>query len=298
MAPSRTQHHKLSAALLIGTLAIASLLSTAQANHATAHESFQHSPEFLAHHGAMQPKAASEQPPKLGVAISALSATELERMSLEYGVRVAKVIEGSIAEAAGVRTGDIITDLSGRPAYSPERLQHLVGKVEGDAVVSVRRDGQAVELSATFTKPTLSGKPMLGVRIQAMTNDLKEAFGATDDRGVLISQVKKGSGAALAGLKAGDVIVAIGGKAVTSVSDIYAAVNGQSPGDSLSLTYLRDRQQQQTEASLSAIASSAHPHAAGHNGTSKHGKHGSRFHGSYGKHPHHGCQAWQGQRRS
>lgn len=298
MKPSRTQQHKLSAALVIGTLAIASLMSTAQANHATAHESFRHSPEFLAHHGAMQPKAMSEQPAKLGVAISALSTAELEQMSLEYGVRVAKVIDGSIAEAAGVLAGDIITDLSGRPAYSPERLQHLVGKVEGDAVVSVQRDGEAVELQATFAKPTMAGKPMLGVRIQAMTDELKEAFGATDDRGVLISQVKKGSGAALAGLKAGDVIVAIGGKAVTSVSDIYAAVNGQSPGDTLSLTYLRDRQQQQTEASLSAIASNPHPRAAGHHGMSKHGKHGSRFHGSYGKHPHHGCQTWKGQRHS
>ena len=58
--------------------------------------------------------------------------------------------------------------------------------------------------------------------------------------GAQISQVKSGSPAASAGLKAGDVITAFGGQAIQSPQDLTAAVGAKAPGDKVTVTYVRN----------------------------------------------------------
>ena len=45
-----------------------------------------------------------------------------------------------------------------------------------------------------------------------------------------------------AGLKAGDVITGLGGKSVSTASELRAAINARRPGDSVTLTYRRGGQ--------------------------------------------------------
>ena len=48
-----------------------------------------------------------------------------------------------------------------------------------------------------------------------------------------------GSGAAKAGLQAGDVVTAVGHRPVTSSTELTAAVRSQAPGDTVTITYRR-----------------------------------------------------------
>ena len=65
----------------------------------------------------------------------------------------------------------------------------------------------------------------LGVTVQSLTDDLQEYFGAKNG-GALVSSVAKESAAAKAGIKAGDVIVSINGKAVADADQLIDEIEG------------------------------------------------------------------------
>ena len=65
---------------------------------------------------------------------------------------------------------------------------------------------------------------------------------ATSTNGAAIGQVRPDTPAAKAGLKAGDVVTALGGKSISTASELRAAINAKRPGDSVSLTYRRGGQ--------------------------------------------------------
>ncbi|MCB1802636.1 MAG: PDZ domain-containing protein [Gammaproteobacteria bacterium] len=290
----------LSAALLAATLTTLGATGTALAGHKM-HGDAKAMDWFAAHHGVMPWggfSAAESDGPRLGVAITGLAQSELDARSLEYGVRIERVAEGSIAAAAGLKPGDIVTALGERPAYSPQRLQHLVGTSTGNTSLTLVRDGEEMQLAVDLAAPVeASGKAALGIRIQDMTADLQEAFGAPAERGVLVAQVNTGSAAAAAGMKAGDVLIAIGDAEIGKVDDVHAALAGHAPGDSLTVKILRDRQPTALSVTLDAAAQQvAAGNALGHGyrGQGMHGHHGygMRNKGDYGHHGRHagpGC---------
>ncbi len=81
----------------------------------------------------------------------------------------------------------------------------------------------------------------LGVQLQALNDDLKEAMGMDEGReGVLIAEVLDDSPADNAGIEDGDVVTAINGEAMTSVEQLVAAIRDRSPGDKVEIEVLRD----------------------------------------------------------
>ena len=250
-------------------------------------------PEFMAHHGFQRPGVQQDEPAKLGVAIAAIPQAELDKLDVEYGVRVEKVLDGSVAERTGLKVGDVVTDVNDRPAYSPERLQYLVRQAQGASSIAVLRGGESMKLQAAFAEPE-KGKAALGVRIQEMTDELKEAFGTKGSAGVLISRVAKGSAANAAGLKAGDVIVSMAGDDITSVAQVHDVLSNHSPGDSLEVVIVRERVQETLTVALGSgdqqmQAKGMKPHGMPGYGDWQHGRHGHRYHGSQGMIPKHGC---------
>jgi membrane-associated protease RseP (regulator of RpoE activity) len=91
------------------------------------------------------------------------------------------------------------------------------------------------------------GRGRLGVGIQPLTPQLGEYFGAKD--GVLVTTVEPDSPAAKAGLKAGDVITAVGDTAVTTPSELTRAIR-RAEGEQVSITYYRDKKSAKTTATL------------------------------------------------
>jgi C-terminal processing protease CtpA/Prc len=78
---------------------------------------------------------------------------------------------------------------------------------------------------------------MIGVGVTPLTKQLAQHYGV--ENGVLVSEVREGSPAAKAGLKAGDVITEVDGKAVKGQFDIIRTINDKKDGD-VTVTFVRD----------------------------------------------------------
>ena len=87
------------------------------------------------------------------------------------------------------------------------------------------------------------GAPSLGITVTTVERD----GGGTQ---VQVMEVSAGSGAADAGIRAGDVILAADGQAVSVTSDLLTARRGHIIGDTVTLTILRDGQQFDVEVTL------------------------------------------------
>ena len=96
--------------------------------------------------------------------------------------------------------------------------------------------------------PFVSGsRGRLGVSVQSLTPDLQEYFGAKNG-GALVSSVTKESAAAKAGVKAGDVITSINGKAVEDSDDLVRELDDLTA--EVTIVVLRDKKEMTLKATL------------------------------------------------
>ena len=86
----------------------------------------------------------------------------------------------------------------------------------------------------------------LGISVQESTN--------ANQQGVTIGAVSQNSGAAQAGLQVGDVITAVGGKAVTDYAGLANQIGGKQPGEKVTLAITRNGQERQVVVTLQAQA--------------------------------------------
>jgi membrane-associated protease RseP (regulator of RpoE activity) len=101
------------------------------------------------------------------------------------------------------------------------------------------------------------GKGRLGVKVQELNGQLGEYFGTSN--GVLINSVEADSPAARAGLKAGDVVTAVNGKAVAEPSELIQAVQSVEDGATFGIDYTRDRKAQSAKVTLEKDGSTELP---------------------------------------
>ena len=117
---------------------------------------------------------------------------------------------------------------------------------QGVPVISV--DGQVV---VGFNQPRLRqllqqasrAKPKLGASIADASSQVQKHPGIPG-RGAYVGRVRSASPAAKAGLRAGDVIVALGGQPVVRANDVHRLVQEMPKGYDLSLTYVRAGREQ------------------------------------------------------
>lgn len=83
-------------------------------------------------------------------------------------------------------------------------------------------------------------RPRLGVQVMPLTPELRRHFGAADDRGVLIARVEPLSPASLGGLRAGDVLTKVRGRAVADAAAVRAALADAPRDQTAELTVIRD----------------------------------------------------------
>jgi membrane-associated protease RseP (regulator of RpoE activity) len=219
----------------------------------------------------------------LGVTLKDVTAEKARDLKLpgEYGALVASVDEDSAAAKAGLQKSDVIVEFAGERVRSAAQLRRLIRETPAGRTLSLQiiRDGQARTLSAklqtrtrgfqfevpeihipeitmprTYPEPFYrgfsllfdGGKASLGISGDELTTQLASYFGVKQGKGVLVREVVVGSAAANAGLKAGDVIVAVDGKSVATVAELRQALEIK-PGEEkrkLNLTVVRDRHEQ------------------------------------------------------
>lgn len=164
----------------------------------------------------------------LGVYIQDLNQDLAESFGLKEprGILVAKVIEDSPAEKAGLQQGDILLTLNDEPVGKVSEFRNRVAMMrpESEIKVGLLRDGKSRTLMVTIGKredePAVSqGKPEtsaeLGMSLQPLTPELREQLGYEDESGVLVANVEPGSPAAAAGIVRGALILEVNRKPVS-----------------------------------------------------------------------------------
>jgi serine protease Do len=184
------------------------------------------------------PALAAEQYGWLGVRIRDLSESETEDLSVKqgvregYGVLVAEVLKDTPAEAAGLRAGDLILSIDGRPIVETRGLQRLVGATAPgrEVKVVVAREGRRRDVT---------------IRVGAMPDDavadrVAAEFGffvrepnAEDtppgSRLGVVGAVLERSAAARGGLAVGDRVLAVNGEATESADAVRRRVRTARP---------------------------------------------------------------------
>ena len=176
----------------------------------------------------------------------------------DEGVRVAQVFRGSPAQEAGLRAGDRILSINGKEVTD---VASLTGEVRShrpgeEVTIEVLRNGEQKSFQAVLGERK-SGEPpekgsgqipdlgQLGrdlgksLSMQDLTPELRRHFGAAEDRGVMIAQVKPGSPAETAGVKVGDVLTMVEDQPVGSPLDVAGALRDKKPGDQVELKVVR-----------------------------------------------------------
>jgi len=87
----------------------------------------------------------------------------------------------------------------------------------------------------------------LGIGPQDITPELMRAFGLKRQEGAIVASVLRGSPAQKAGLRVGDIVLAMGDAALRDSIDFLNAIAPLKPGASVMLTVLRDGRQQQVK---------------------------------------------------
>src|SRR5690606_15066381 len=90
----------------------------------------------------------------------------------------------------------------------------------------------------------------LGVTVQELNQALAESFSLKSPNGALVSSVTPGSAAEKAGLRAGDVVLALDGEPIERSGDLSARIGMAAPGDRVSLQIVREGKRIELQAVL------------------------------------------------
>ena len=90
----------------------------------------------------------------------------------------------------------------------------------------------------------------LGVTVQDVNQTLAESFGMKKPGGALIANVSKDSAAAAAGLRAGDVVLEVGGEAIERSGMLSSLIGMSAPGERVRLKVWRERALRDVEVKL------------------------------------------------
>jgi serine protease Do/serine protease DegQ len=157
----------------------------------------------------------------------------------------------------------IQTDASINPGNSGGALVNLRGELVGINTAIIGPSGGNVGIG--FAIPINMARDVmdqlvefkevrrgqLGVMIQDLTQDIAKAMGLSGSHtGAVVSRVEPGSAAEGAGLKAGDIITAIGKVLVRNSSDLRNKIGLLRVGDAVDLTVLRNGKEMSLRATL------------------------------------------------
>ncbi len=206
----------------------------------------------------------------LGVNLAEIASDRARELKLKeaYGVEITRVEDGSPAEKAGLKSGDVVLEYNGQRVEGMEQFGRLVHETPPAREVKllISRNGVTQTITATvqtrksknlsstmipaFDMPeihipdvpqifTTWRSPVLGVEAESLGPQLAAYFGVKE--GVLVRSVAKETAAEKAGIKAGDVITKVDGATVTTTNELLSAVHSASSRKTFPVELMRDR---------------------------------------------------------
>jgi serine protease Do len=193
----------------------------------------------------------------LGIVIQALTPELAESFGLDQnlGILIAQVSEDSPAAQAGLRQGDVIVAYQGKPVTDVGRFRNQVSLTSPGSreQLTIVRDGKRRGITVTIgtlakdkliAEGPAQSADELGLSVQTLTPQLADQFGTKAGEGVVVTEVRPGSIAAMAGIKPGAVIMQVEHKPVKSAAEFKHAVeNGSNDKRVLLLIRRGDMQQ-------------------------------------------------------
>jgi serine protease Do len=201
------------------------------------------------------------------------------KLSAARGVVIQDVEPDSPASKAGLKEHDVVLQYDGQMVEGTVQFRRLVRETPAGRAVAlvISRDGATQNLSveladrSSYYEKRMQGKmrdfgkpfalatpnfdfnvsspeifsmmdmrtPLLGISAEDLTGQLGSYFGAPNNSGVLIREVRSGTPADKAGLKAGDVIVKVDGKPVSALSELRDQLRDKGDGKTVNLGILR-----------------------------------------------------------
>jgi serine protease Do len=158
------------------------------------------------------------------------------------GALVGEVTPNSPASRAGLKQGDIITEVNGQPIADANQLRLKIGMIAPNTNVTLKvmREGRMQDVAVTLgefpsTEEQASvngetpGENGLGLRVENLTPEMAQDLKVpVSTKGVVVDQVNASSRAEEAGLQRGDVIEQVNHQPVENVQQFSQAVHGSS----------------------------------------------------------------------
>ena len=147
------------------------------------------------------------------------------------GALISEVEPNSPAAAAGLRKGDVVVALNGRPVRAPAELRARLGVVPvGDTVdLKVQRGKETPTLKAQIgeiQRQAATGQPIAELNGAALAEVERRGLPGKD-RALLVTQVETGSPAFTHGIRPGDLIIGVNQKRVTTAQELAKALRAQ-----------------------------------------------------------------------
>ncbi len=213
----------------------------------------------------------------LGVGIREVDADRVKELKLheEAGVEVTRIEEGSPAEKAGLKVGDVILSYNGQRVEGIDQFSRMVHETPAgrEVKLAISRGGAAQTLAAKLEQRKMIGpgtiqipriaieprtieippmpdmpspmlmwrSPILGVEGESLKGQLADFFGVKE--GVLVRSVGKDSPAEKAGIKAGDVITRVNDTKVASPSEISKVLREAKGKTAVPVAVQRDKRE-------------------------------------------------------
>jgi serine protease Do len=195
--------------------------------------------------------SAGEQWGWLGVRIRDLSEQEMEEITKKlgvregYGVLIAQVMKETPAASSGLREGDLVVAIDGRPIVETRALQRLVGATpagrELGLIVLREHDRQEVRVRVgRMPADVVADRVAFEFGFYVRDGGDERPAGATESRAPVVAGVAERSWAAQAGLRAGDRILAVNDGAVETVDGFRSRIQEVYLRDSVRLRVERE----------------------------------------------------------
>ena len=175
----------------------------------------------------------------IGVEIGDMSPAIAKNLGINVseGALVRRVIKGSPAEAASVEAGDIITHLNGRHLRGSADLRNRLGLMPVGTTVELtyNRDGKTRKAKVTIGKTPKEASARISEHEALQGASFENTDEDAKTKGVLVSNVRRGSVPWQLGLRTNDVIVAVNRKRVKNLDDFLDAMKDSASSTVLAL---------------------------------------------------------------
>lgn len=194
---------------------------------------------------------------QLGIQIQKINDDHVKALKLKDkdGALISQVMEGSPAEKAGIKAGDVIVSYDEKKIRDWHMLPLLVSntqvgkRVKIDLIrnstlktviaqVSELKDEDDQEAKAS--SPQTPKQDALGLTVQPLTKEMTKSLGVNEkQKGVVVSSVDPDSVVYSKGIRRGDILIEVNRQNVTNVEEYSNAVKNLKKGDSVLLLIVR-----------------------------------------------------------